>query len=160
MEDVRSILEGSGELRGISSQCDGLIQFGSSSSLEGSVFLGGQSDGGVVLENSVGSIGGEINESESINIGGGDVVSDSEGTVAVIILDAVFGIGGRESPVVGGSESIDSISEMVISVPWSREAIRGSDSPGFGFFPGVSNRGTGGLIVGGRIGSSSGGFDA
>jgi len=91
VEDIRSVLEGSSELGGISSQ---------------SVVVSINSNGWVVLDNRVSGIVVVVNESRvgsvstaSSNVVGGDIVSDSHDTVAVIVLDAGH-IGCRgKSPV-------------------------------------------------------------
>jgi len=91
VEHVRSVLEGSSELRGINGKRN--IE-----SVLGNI--------GILGDGGVGSVVGPVNESRvgsvstaSSNVVGGDIVSDSHDTVAVIVLDAGH-IGCRgKSPV-------------------------------------------------------------
>jgi hypothetical protein len=124
-EDVRSVLEGSSELSGILSKGE---------------FHGGISfvDDGVLLNNGHVVIVGPVNESRS-GVGhlivsvfsGGDVVSDSENAVASLSgFSAVFTVRNSPVEVVGISSSVlHSVSEVVISGPWSLDTFGGRELP-------------------------------
>jgi len=120
VEDVRSVLEGSSELSGI----DGHGHVQTILSL-----------GGILGDGRVGSISGPINESSiwsvssRSSIGGGNVVSQSENAVAVIVADATLLSSEGDGPVEAGGESIDAVSEVVISGP------SGLDTDGSGNIP-------------------------
>jgi len=108
VEHEGSVLEGSSKLRGINSQS----HVGSTC-----VHCWVLSDGGIS-----GTVGGVVNESSirSVSVGAqvssGNVVSDSECTIAVVTGNAREILCKRKSPVVVvGVESITSISKEVIS---------------------------------------------
>lgn len=150
VEDVRSVLEGSSELRSIGGKLES--QSSSSVSLFGDG-LGSVSveDGGVV------SVLSPVNESSiwSVSvlshIGGRDVVSQSENAVAVAILNAGLVLGNGESPVVHGWVSRELVSELVVSSPWCLNTVWGGDLPCGLLNPGVSGREASWLVVGGSL---------
>jgi len=120
VEHVRSILEGSSKLRGINSQSRVL-----STGIHGWVLsdwgVGGTIHG-VVNESSIWSV------SRCSQISSRNVVSNSEGTVAVIVGNAREILGEGESPVVEVVvTSISSISEMVISGEGCNNTVWGGD---------------------------------
>jgi len=113
VEDVRPVLEGSSELSGVESQ---------------SHVLSVLRNGGIISNGGVGSVGGPVNKARvwSVSIGsqieGGDVVSQSKNTVAIVVPNARDLRSRGKSPVVAGLESIDGVAEMVISRPHSWKA--------------------------------------
>jgi hypothetical protein len=141
VEDVRSVLEGSSELGGIQGQLvDGIIL-----GYEG-VLLDGGVDGvhGPVNESSVGSVG------VGAHIVGGDVVSQSESAVAVVILDAILVLLGGEGDIDGVGESIVTSSQMVLAGPGGLDAEGRRDSPGLLDVPGSSGSSAlDGVVLGG-----------
>jgi len=153
VEDVRSILEGSSELRSISCQFvshiilvdDGL----SSVSVE---------DGGVF------SILGPVNESSIWSIGilsnivDGDVVSQSEHAIAVAVLNASLILGNGKRHVERSLSSGYSVSKVVISSPWGLDARWSRDSPCGFFYPVVSSGQTGWFADLGSLSSVSFGY--
>lgn len=129
MEHVRSILEGSSELGRVNSQFhslfvlvhDGIVLNGRRSSIHSPV-----------NESSIGSV------SIRTQIGDGDVVSDTQDAVAVVVFNARKFLLGRKSPVVVGGESnnVSSISQVIVTSPGSLDAIRSRDSERRDFGPG------------------------
>jgi hypothetical protein len=126
---VRSVLEGSSELGGIQGQLvDGII-------------LGNQ---GILLDGGIDGVHGPVNESSvgSVGVGahivGGDVVSQSDNAVAVVILDAVLILLGGEGDVDGVGESIVTSSQMVLAGPGGLDAEGRRHSPGLLDVPGSS----------------------
>jgi hypothetical protein len=155
VEHVRSILEGSSELGGI----DGQGHHGLSINKGG---LRGRSSGDswVLGDGGVVTVHGVIDESSigSVSVGsqisGGDVVSDSEDTVAVVVSNAREILSEGESPIVViAVETISSVSEEVISGIRSLNAVRGGDSMSGDLGPGKSVRKTFSLVVGGSLNS-------
>jgi hypothetical protein len=105
-KDVRSVLEGSSELRGINgkSEVDSVGK-----------------NGGILFDGSIGIVHLPVNEVGvgSVGVGssvsGRDVVSHSQDTVAVVSLDArKIGLGGK-SPVVRCSESTEGVTQVIVS---------------------------------------------
>jgi hypothetical protein len=100
---------------------------------------------GILLNRGVGSVGSPINESRigSVSTGskiiGGDVVSDSQHTVAVIVSNAGFFILRRKSPVERGLESINGVTQMIVSRPRRLNTHRRRNSPSRYFHPFVSS---------------------
>ncbi len=144
--DVRSVLEGSSELGGIQSQ------------LMRSTIL---SDDFIVLNRGVISVGSPVNETSigsvsiGAEIGGGDVISDSEGTVAVILSNAFLILRGGESDVDGVEVSVGTRSQMVFSGPWSLDTEGRGHLPRGLFHPSSS---FGGAFDGVVLGLSNVGF--
>lgn len=123
VEDVGSVLEGSSELGGIKSQ------------FVRELVLVGQL---IVEHRGVLSVGSPINERGIRSVAqvvGGNVVSNSEHTVAVITLDALFFLSSWESPVVVGVESFRSVSKVVVSGPWGLDTVWLGNAPGSLFDP-------------------------
>jgi len=158
LEGVRSILEGSSELRSVDSQ------------LELSGVTVGHVEGGVLSVDSRVSVVVRVNESgigsghvgEAI-LDGGDVVSKTKNADASIVIDAVrkiLSLGHRH--VVSVSESISSISKVVLSRPGDLNAVGGSNSPSWLLDPSVSiGSASGGTILSGLNGViSDGGIGA
>jgi len=148
MEHERSILEGSSELRMI----NGKSHVGSGSIISGVLHNGGSlSVHAPVNESRIGSV------SVGTQIGGGDVVSDSESTVAVVVSNASKVGRGGESPVVlVGVTSISSVSEEVVSGEGSLDAIGSRDSVSGDFSPVQTSSRAISLVVGGSLNSSGG----
>jgi hypothetical protein len=120
-EDVCSVLEGSSVLSGIKSEL-----------VRGTILR----YDGVVLDRGVSCIGGPVNESGigSVSVGSqivcGDVVSDSQHAIAVIVGNASEVVRGHgEGPVVavelGG---IHSVSKVIVSAPGGKDTVRGRNS--------------------------------
>jgi len=130
VEHVRSVLEGSSELRSINGKRH-------VKSILGNVW--------VLFDGGVGSVGSPVNESSVGSVSsrsqvvGGDVVTDSQHAVAVVVLDAVEVLGNGESPVEASLESIDRVTQMVVSRPGSLDADGGWDFEGWDFSPFVSS---------------------
>jgi hypothetical protein len=145
VEHVRSIFEGSGKLSGIDGQCH----------------VGSRGiHGGVLSEGSILSIGVPVNESSSgggsscSKVQCGNVVSDSEGTVAVIVGDAsLVGLSGHGPVVVGIGGTIGSISEMVVSRKRGLEAVGSGLSKRWNLGPDHSSGSTSSLGDGLSLGS-------
>jgi len=145
VEHVRSVLEGSSVLVGIQSE----FEFVSILSFNGILF-----DWGSI---SIGSMIGEGSRWSIAEICGRNVVSDSEDTFTVIVINAFQVITrSRKGPVVGGSVSIDGVSEVIFTRMWGNNAIRGTNSPGFIFYPFTAILGTFNLVVPVGIGSIGG----
>jgi hypothetical protein len=145
VEHERSILEGSSELRGI----DGEGHVGTGGFVGGVLHDGrGLSVHVPVNESSIGSV------SVDSQIGGGNVVSDSESTVAVVVSNASKVRRGGESPVVlVGVTSISSVSEEVISGEGSLDAIGSGNSVSGDFSPVQTSSIAVSLVVGGSLDS-------
>jgi len=120
-KNVSSVLEGSSELGSV--HCESEVDS-----------TGGRS--GVLFDGSIGIVHLPVNE---VGVGSGgiwssissrDVVSESQDTVAVVSADARKILVGWESPVVGGGETIDGVTQVVVSRPsglnadWSGDAKR------------------------------------
>jgi len=120
VEGVRSVLEGSSELGGIHGQ------------LMRSTIL---SNNLVFRDGGVGSVGSPVNESSigSVSIGShissGDVVSQSESTVAVVLANAFFITTSGESDVDGVIITSSTSTQMVFSGPGGLNAKRSSNLP-------------------------------
>jgi len=129
VEGVRSVLEGSSELGGIDGQLVDGIVLGNQG-----IFLDGRVDGvrGPVNESSVGSVG------VGSHIVGGDVVSQTDSTVAVVALDAILVLAGGEGNVDGVGVSIVAGSQMVLAGPGGLDAEGSGHSPGLLGVPGSS----------------------
>jgi hypothetical protein len=138
VEHVRSVLEGSSELRSINGKRD-------VESILGNVRI--------LLDRGVGSVASPVDESSIGSVSviskivGGNVVSDSQNTVAVVVLDAVQVLGGGESPVEAGLESIDGVTQMVISGPGGLDADWGGNVEGWDFSPDVTSSKASWLVV-------------
>jgi len=124
--DVRSVLEGSSELRSIQSQ------------LMGSTIL---SEDLIILDGGVLSVGSPVNESSigsvsvGTKIGSRDVVSQSHGTVAVVLANALLVLLSGESNVDSVQVSLRTRSQMILSGPGSLNAERRRNLPGLLFEP-------------------------
>jgi len=126
VEYVRSILEGSSELSGIKSQSQ--VQ---------SVL----SNSGILMNRGVSSISSPINEttrriiSVGSQINSGNIVTESENAVAVVVYDARLLVRCGESPVVAGLVSINSATQVIVSginsrkAVWSRKVKSGNFNP-------------------------------
>jgi len=145
VEHVRSVLEGSSELRSINGKrhVESIL-----------------SNVGILGDRGVGSVVGPINESRvgSVSAGskviGGNVVSHSQDTVAVVIGNARLHAGGRNSPVERGGKSINGVTQVVVSGPSGGNADGGGDSPSGNFSPFVSCSRASSLIVFSRLDAS------
>jgi len=144
LEDIRSVLEGSSELGGIS--CQGVV-------------VSVNSNDWVVLDNRVSTVKVVINETRVRSSHGwecrfncGDVVSDSQ--YALAISDAWQITASWQGPVVVVGESwlSNSVSKMVLSGVWYNSAVWGSDVVRWGSNPGSS----GTCAIGGVIWGSDG----
>jgi hypothetical protein len=98
----------------------------------------------IILNRGVISIVGPVNKTSigSVSVGaeisGGDVVSDSEGTVAVILSNAFLILRRGESDVDGVEVSVGSRSQMVFSGPGGLDTEGRRYLPGGLFHPGSS----------------------
>jgi hypothetical protein len=98
----------------------------------------------IIDNRGVSSVVGPVNETSigSVSIGaeisGGDVVSDSEGTVAVILSNAFLILRRGESDVDGVEISVGSRSQMVFSGPGGLDTEGRRYLPGGLFHPGSS----------------------
>jgi len=130
VEHVGSVLEGSSELRGIDGKRN----------VEPVL-----SNVRILSDRGVSSVLSPINKSRigsvsiASNIVGGDVVSKSQYAIAVIIIDARLILVRRNSPVEAGLESIDAVTQMVISRPSSFHANGSGNSPRRYFDPFVTS---------------------
>jgi len=119
VENVRSVLEGSSELSGVESH--GHVQ----------IIL---SKSGILSDRRVSFIHGPIDKarigsvSVSAQILGGDIVSESEHAVAVVVRNAALLSSEREGPVEASLESINAVTQVVVSGPGALNANRGSNS--------------------------------
>jgi len=127
MEHERSILEGSSELRSI----NGKSHVGSRSIIGGVLHDGGSlAVGGPIDESRIGSV------SIDSQISSGDVVSNSESAVAVVVGNAREILGEGQGPVViVVVASSTSVSKMVVSSIGSDDAIGSRDSMSGDFSP-------------------------
>jgi len=138
VEHVGPVLEGSSELRSIDGERNVVTIL---------------SDVGILAHRGVGTVVGPINESGigsvsvTSKIVGGNVVSDSQYAVAVIVLDALLVLCRGESPVERSLESINAVTQVVVSGPDSGDASGSGNIPGRNFNPLVSGSKASGLIV-------------
>lgn len=144
VEDVRSVLESSSELRGIDSK--GVV----------AILIG---DGGVLSDGGIRCVHVPIDKSRGravsggTQIGGGNVVSDSQSAVAVIGSNARESSSNGHGPVVlVGVTTVTSVTQKVISGKRGLDAIGSSMSVG-GYLSPLKRGGAIGLIVGGRLNS-------
>jgi len=138
VEHVRPVLEGSSELRSINGKRN----------VESIL-----SDVGILANRGVGTIVSPVNESAiglvsaGSKIVGGDVVSESQHAVAVVRSNARLVLSSGESPVEGSLESVDAVTQVVVSGPDGGNAGGSGNSPGRNFDPLVGGGKTGGLVV-------------
>lgn len=128
VEDMGSVLEGSAELRGINGQSNvGTI-------LQEDIWV--SVDRGVKVR--VRNVDGVV--SVAFEFSSRDIVSDSENTVAVVSINAVFVSSSRKGPVESVGETSNSVSKMVVSVERRRNTSWWRKSVGIDGDPVVSHR--------------------
>jgi len=130
VEHVRSVLEGSSELRGVEGKRN-----------VKSIL----SDVGILGNRGVGTIVGPVNESRigsvsvsSSNIVGRNVVSKSQYAIAVVGSNTFLLTLGGESPIETSLESVNAVTQMVVSGPYGWNTSGSSNTPGWNFDPFVT----------------------
>lgn len=131
-EGMRTVLEGTTELRGID---------GESQVHPVALSILTEADSGVTTDRGNLTVLGEVNQlTSSVNgtistvVLRGDVVTDTEDAsgrgVKVVGRDGVKGNGGDDPTVVGGSSTLVRVTQVVITSVGSGDALRGRDTPG------------------------------
>lgn len=140
-EDMRTILEGTTSLGGVDGKTESLHDT--------------DIDGGVLTKRRELVVEGGVDE--PVDIGGGDVVTHAEDTLAGFSSLATSFLGGRNGPVVRGHVAIEGVTEMVIAGPNShltRDVVRAAKAAEGGLVPvtaGFGFRGQDGDILPGVI---------